>query len=108
MRLLRNDILKAAGSLQLCVGQDAGSEAVIHAVYDMFNEENTEPMIMVDASNAFNSINREAFLHKTKVLCPALATLINTCHSIPSDLFAQGGKRLKSRQVAFADDLVMV
>ena len=96
MRLLRNDILKAGGSLQLCAGQDAGSEAAIHAVYDMFNEENTEAVLMVDASNAFNSINREVFLHKTKVLYLALATFINTCHSIPSDLFAQGGKRLKS------------
>ena len=95
MKLLRKDILKAAGSLQLCAGQDAGSEAAAHAVY-MFNEENTEAVLMVDASNAFNSINREAFLHKTKVLCPALTMFINTCHSIPSDLFAQGGKRLKS------------
>ena len=53
MKLLRKDILKAAGSLQLCAGQDAGSEAAAHAVY-MFNEENTEAVLMVDASNAFN------------------------------------------------------
>ena len=96
MKLLRKDILKATGSLQLCAGQDAGSEAAIHAVYDMFNEDDTEAVLMVDASNAFNSINREAFLHNTKVLCPALATFINNCYSIPSDLFVQGGKRLKS------------
>ena len=51
---------------------------------------------MVDALNAFNSINREAFLHNAKVLSPALATFINSCYSIPSDLFVQGGKRLKS------------
>ena len=62
----------------------------------MFNEGDTEAVLMVDASNAFNSINREAFLHNTKVLCPALATFINNCYSIPSDLFVQGGKRLKS------------
>ena len=96
MKLLRKDILKATGSLQLCAGQDAGSEAAIHAVYDMFNEDDTEAVLMVDASNAFNSINREAFLHNTKVLCPALATFINNCYSIPSDLFVQGGKPLKS------------
>ena len=95
MKLLRKYILKATGSLQLCAGQDAGSEAAIHAVY-MFDEDNTEAVLMVDASNAFNSINREAFLHNTKVLCPALATFINNYYSIPSDLFVQGGKRLKS------------
>ena len=48
---------------------------------------------MADVSNAFNSINREAFLHNTKVLCSALARFVNNCYSIPSDLFVQGGKR---------------
>ena len=95
MKLLRKDILKATGFLQLCAGQDAGSEAAIHAVY-VFNEDNTEEVLMADAPNAFNSINREVFLHNTKVLCPALATFINNCYSIRSDLFVQGGKRLKS------------
>ena len=96
MKLLRKDILKAAGFLQLCAGQDTGNEAAIYAVDDMFNEDDTEGVLMVDASNAFNSINKETFLHNTKVLCPALATFINNCYSIPSDLFVQGGKRLKS------------
>ena len=62
----------------------------------MFNEDNTEAVLMVDASNAFNSINREAILHNTKILCPVLAMFINNCYSIPSDLFVQGGKHLKS------------
>ena len=93
IELLRKDILNATGLLQLCDGQDAGSEAATHAVYDMFSKDKTEAVLMVDGSNAFNSINREAFLHNTKVLCPALATFINNCYSIPSDLFLQGGKR---------------
>ena len=62
----------------------------------MFNEDETEVVLMVDASNAFISINRKAFFYNTKVLCPALATFINNCYSVPSDLFFQGGKRLKS------------
>ena len=96
IKLLRKDILKATGSLQLCTGQDAGSEAAICAVYDMFNEDDTEAVLMIHTSNAFNSINREAFLHSTKVLSPALATFISNCYSVPSDVFVQGGKRLKS------------
>ena len=93
MNLLRNDILKATGSLQLCVGQDDGSEAAIPAVYDTFNEDDTEAVLMVDTSNAFNSINREAFLHKAKVLCSALSTFIQ--YQVIY-LFAPEGKRLKS------------
>ena len=61
MKHLGKDILKATGSLQLCAGQDTGSEAAIHTVYDMFNEDATEAVLMVDASNAFSPINRKAF-----------------------------------------------
>lgn len=38
----RKDIFKAIGSLQLCAGQDAGSESAIDAVYDVFNGGDTE------------------------------------------------------------------
>ena len=62
----------------------------------MFNEDDTETVLMVDASNAFNSINREPFFHNAKVLCPALATFINSSSTIPIDLFVQGRKRIKS------------
>ena len=98
MKLLKRDVLKATGSLQLCAGQDAGCEAAIHSVYDMFNAKNTEAVLMVDASNTFNSINREAFLHNTKIICPSLSTYINNCYSTPSKLYIQGGKSLKSEE----------
>ena len=96
MKFLRKDILKATGSLQPFAGQDARNEAAIHSFYDMFNEDDTKAVSMVDASNAFNLINIEALLHNTKVLCLALAMFINNCYSVTSDLFVQGGKRLKS------------
>ena len=51
------DILEAAVPLQLCAGQDAGCEAAIHAMRSLFAEENTEAVLLVDASNAFNSLN---------------------------------------------------
>ena len=53
---------------------------------------------MVDASNAFNSINREAFLHKTKIICPSLSTYNNNRYSTPSKLYIQGGISLKSEE----------
>ena len=83
-------ILKPTGSLKLSACQDIGSEAAIHTVYDMFSENDTEAVLIIDASNAFNSMNREAFLHNTKVLCPVLATFINNCYSTPLELFVQG------------------
>ena len=69
MKLLKKDILRVTGSLHLCA-QDDGSEGAIHAVYDMFNEDETEVVLMVDASNAFISINREAFFTTRKYYAP--------------------------------------
>ena len=98
MKLLKKDVLKATGSLQLCPGQDAGSEAAIRAVYEMFNKESTEAVLMIDASNAFNAINWEAFLHNTKILCPSISTYVNNCYSSPTDLYIQGGRSIKSEE----------
>ena len=40
MMLFKNDITHAAGALQLSAGQDAGVEAVVHSMHDIFSEEN--------------------------------------------------------------------
>ena len=61
----------------------------------MFNKESTEAVLMVDASNAFNAINREAFLRNTKILCPSISTYVNNCYSSPTDLYIQGGRSIK-------------
>ena len=90
--------IEATGSIQLCAGQNASSEAAIHAVYEMFNKESTEAVLMVDASNAFNAINREEFLHNTKILCPSVSTYVNNCYSSPTDLYIQGGRSIKSEE----------
>ena len=50
MKLLKKDVLKATGSLQLCAGHNTGSVAAIHAVYEMFNKERIGAVLMVDAS----------------------------------------------------------
>ena len=42
MMLFKNDITHAAGALQLTAGQDAGVDNVVHAMHELFSEENTE------------------------------------------------------------------
>ena len=53
---------------------------------------------MVDASNAFYVINRDAFLHNTKVLCPSTSTYVNSCYSSPTGLYIQGWRSIKSEE----------
>ena len=63
MILLKKDVRQAVESLQLCGGQVAGSEGAIHAMHDVFNDDNTEGILVIDAENAFNSINRNVMIH---------------------------------------------
>ena len=79
LMVTRSDIQEAAGSLQLCAGQISGIEAAVHAVDALFQRDETEAILLVDASNAFNSLKRLSALHNIHRLRPSPATaLINT------------------------------
>ena len=98
LKIIGNDVEEAAGPLQLCAGQDGGCEAVVHAMRNIFQASETEAVLLVDATNAFNSINRKAALHNISVVCPSLAqTLINT-YQAPVRLFVQGGGEIASTE----------
>ena len=46
------------------------------------NEE-VEAVLLVDFSNAFNSINRQALLHNTWLVCQAFSTYVTNCYRRP-------------------------
>ena len=50
---------------------------------------------MVDASNAFNCLNRKAGLQNTGILCPEIYTYLRNTYSTASDLYITGGKGYK-------------
>ena len=89
--ILKDDIKNSIGALQVCAGQDAGCEAAVHAMRRMFEQDETEAVLLVDAANAFNSVNREVFLHNIKIICPSLATFVQNCYQSPTRLFIFGG-----------------
>jgi len=55
-------------------GRSLGSEAAIHAMRQMFANKNTDAVILVDAANAFNNLNRNVLLHNIKYACPEIST----------------------------------
>ena len=75
------------GSLQVCVGQNVRTRAAIHAMCDLFQIDETEAVLLVDAENAFNSIKRKAVLHNIFVTCPILPTFVSNCYLVPAQPF---------------------
>ena len=84
LNLVREDVQNAVGPLQLCVGHDSGCEAAVHAMGTIYEEEESKAKLLVDASNAFNCLNRSNALHNIKSICPSLVTMaINSYRQYP-------------------------
>jgi len=96
MRVIKQDVIEASGSLQLCTGQKSGSDAAIHAMQNIFETPDTDALLLIDASNAFNFLNRAASLHNIRVLCPVMSTYAISTYREPARLFIIGGKELRS------------
>ena len=104
--VLHDEIQEAAEPLQVCAGQIAGCEAAIHAMRRIHESQDTEAVILADASNAFNSLNREVALRNISRLCPSLSNaLINTyCEGIPLYI---DGETIFSQEGTQGDPLAM-
>ena len=96
--VVKKEVISSTGSLQVCAGQEAGSEAAIHAMEKIFKEDSTEAVLPVDVANAFNSINRKVFLHNISILSPAIATFVTNCYTTPARLFVIGGTEIRSNE----------
>ena len=93
---IKPEILESAGDLQLCAGHPAGCEAAVHGMSEIFAEEETHVVLLVDATTAFNSINRKVMLNNIQYICPAMAVYTYNCYITASQLFVQGGKEISS------------
>ena len=83
---LREDIIQAAGPLQTCAGLKAGIDASIHAMRKIFQDDSTQAVLLVDAENAFNNLNRRAALHNIKELCPNFYRYLANTYQLPAKL----------------------
>ena len=98
MNVAKKDVIEASGSLQLCAGQKSGSEAVVHAMHSIFEADSTDAVLLIDASNAFNALNRAAALHNIRIICPFIAVYAINTYRQPARLFITGGKELVSAE----------
>ena len=95
---IKKDLMETAGPLQAAGGAKGGAEAAIHAMRNIFEDENTDAVILVDASNAFNSLNRQVALHNVQRTCPAFANILINTYRMSSRLAVSGGAEIKSQE----------
>ena len=109
LRVTSDDVMEACGFLIKCSGLPAEIEAAVHAMKRLYEDATTEGVILVDAKNAFNCLNRQAALHNVRHLCPSLATTLLNCYQDDARLFVSGGGELSSAEgTTQGDPLSMV
>jgi len=94
--LLKEDIVCAVGTLQTCAGLESGIEAIL-AVKKGYKKENSECLLLVDADNAFNKLNRKISLENMKRLCPPMYTYLHNSYNIPTRLYLQNEDHILSQ-----------
>ena len=75
------DAALVCGSVQLCAGHQAGMEGTIHGMNQLFSTHHDQGtawgVLLVDAANAFASLNCAAMLMHACVLWPQCAHLFS-------------------------------
>ena len=95
---LKEEFCEAAGPLQTCAGHSAGAEAAIHGMRAIFEEEGTDAVLLIDASNAFNRMNRKVAMHNIRITCPEVSVYLINTYRHPSRLFISGGGEISSQE----------
>ena len=67
-------------------------------MHTIFESDDTDAVLLIDASNAFNALNRAAALHNIRILCPIIAIYTINTYRQPARLFVIGGKEIVSAE----------
>ena len=105
--IVRDDVLQAAGPIQLCAGQSSGCEASVLAMKAAFESPNAETVLEVDATNAFNCLNHQAALRNISVVCPSFACVLINTYRVDSLLYIDGDHILSQEGTTQGDLLAM-
>jgi hypothetical protein len=97
-KVTKEKVMDACGVRQVCAGQPTGCEAAAHWMRGQAEKRETEMILLVDASNAFNAADRPRLLRSVSQRAPSLGTTARNIYMHGSDLVLADGTRLRSRQ----------
>ena len=102
--VLQDDTKEAVRSLQTATGLKAGAEEIIHEMWNIFEDPSTEGVILVDTSNAFNSLNRKLALHNIWIAFPHFSHILINTYRASSRKITMGGAGIQSAENTTQDD----
>ena len=90
MSVTGEKVQEAVGALQLCGGQPAGVESAIHAMRSFLDDDQSDGILLIDADNAFNRVNRATALWNVQFTCPVMKHILINFYRSPSRIFMNG------------------
>ena len=90
MAVTGEKVQEAVGALQLCAGHPVGVESAIHAMRDFLNDDSSDGILLIDADNAFNRVNRAVALWNVQFTCPAMKHVLINFYRSPTRIFMNG------------------
>ena len=84
---IMQDLTSLGGNMQLCLGQKCGIEHAIHSLRHSFDDPENKAILLIDAKNALNVLNRRTALENVKALSPSLHVVLQNSYSHPSHLY---------------------
>ena len=85
--IFKPDIIERTAPLQTCSGIDGGVEASVHAMRRIWEDPNTEGILIIDMRNAFNVMTRKVALRNLDHICPELAVYLRNIYGGEAELF---------------------
>ena len=79
----------------------------MHTVRSVFEYHESEAVLLADASNAFNSLNRPMALHNIRRICSLLSTILINTYRAPAELFVDGDTLFSQEGTTQGDPLAM-
>ena len=85
VRAVQSEAVTLLSPLQVGVGVSAGCEAIVHSLASILNDGSILPesrcTLLVDFSNAFNSIDRGLMFEEARARIPSMSSWLECCYS---------------------------
>ena len=66
-KCLKSEFVVLGSNYQLCLGQKCGIEYAIHTLRKQYEKTDSDAILLIDAENAFNSLNRKLALKTLQI-----------------------------------------